>query len=54
MRLAGWRRLIRDHEELAQLESRNVGKPISGARGEITGVGLVFEYYAGAATKVFG
>jgi acyl-CoA reductase-like NAD-dependent aldehyde dehydrogenase len=51
-RLAG---LIRDHtEELAQLESRNVGKPISGARGEITGVGLVFEYYAGAANKVFG
>ena len=25
-------------EELAQLESRNVGKPITGARGEITGV----------------
>lgn len=47
--------LVRDHtEELAQLESRNVGKPISGARGEITGVGLVFEYYAGAANKLFG
>ena len=47
--------LIKDHtEELAQLESRNVGKPITGARGEITGVGLVFDYYAGAANKVFG
>ena len=34
-------------EELAQLESRNVGKPITGARGEITGVSLVFDYYAG-------
>ena len=47
--------LIKDHtEELAQLERRNVGKPISGARGEITGVGLVFDYYAGAANKIFG
>ena len=41
-------------EELAQLESRNVGKPISGARGEVTGASLVFDYYAGAANKVFG
>jgi acyl-CoA reductase-like NAD-dependent aldehyde dehydrogenase len=47
--------LIRGHtEELAQLESRNVGKPISGARGEIAGVAGVFEYYAGAANKIFG
>ncbi len=53
--LARLAELIRHHaEELAQLESRNVGKPISGARGEITGVGLVFEYYAGAANKLFG
>ena len=41
-------------EELAQLESRNVGKPISGARGEALAVSLVFEYYAGAANKHFG
>ena len=41
-------------EELAQLESRNVGKPISTARGEALAVSLVFEYYAGAANKVFG
>ena len=41
-------------EEPAQLESRNVGKPISGARGEALGVSLVFEYYAGAANKLFG
>jgi betaine-aldehyde dehydrogenase len=47
--------LIKEHtEELAQLESRNVGKPITGARGEITGVSLVFDYYAGAANKLFG
>jgi betaine-aldehyde dehydrogenase len=41
-------------EELARLESRNGGKPISGARGEILGASLVFEYYAGAANKVYG
>ncbi len=47
--------LVKQHlEELAQLETRNGGKPISGARGEILGVSLVFEYYAGAANKVFG
>ncbi|HYM53373.1 MAG TPA: aldehyde dehydrogenase family protein [Candidatus Dormibacteraeota bacterium] len=47
--------VIKDHiEELAQLESRNVGKPIRSARGEALAVSLVFEYYAGAATKLFG
>lgn len=47
--------LIKDHsEELAQLESRNVGKPINGARGEVIGASLVFDYYAGAANKIFG
>jgi betaine-aldehyde dehydrogenase len=47
--------LIKEHsEELARLESRNVGKPIGSARGEVIGASLVFEYYAGAANKVFG
>jgi betaine-aldehyde dehydrogenase len=47
--------LVKQHmEELAQLESRNVGKPIKSARGEAFAVSLVFEYYAGAANKVFG
>ena len=47
--------LVKEHtEELSQLESQNVGKPISGARGEITGVSLVLDYYAGAANKLFG
>ena len=44
----------KNSEELAQLESRNVGKPISGARGEVVGASLVFDYYAGAANKLFG
>jgi betaine-aldehyde dehydrogenase len=47
--------LVKQHlEELAQLESRNVGKPIKSARMEALAVSLVFEYYAGAATKIFG
>ena len=41
-------------EELARLESRNVGKPISGARGEVGMVAQVFHYYAGAVDKHFG
>jgi betaine-aldehyde dehydrogenase len=44
----------RNSDELAWLESRNGGKPIAGARGEIIGASLVFDYYAGAANKVFG
>ena len=41
-------------EELAQTETRNVGKPIKGSRMEALAVSLTFEYYAGAANKVFG
>ncbi len=53
--LAKFAALVKQHtEELAQLESRNVGKPINGARGEVTGASLVFDYYAGAANKLFG
>ena len=53
--LAKFAALIKDKsEELAQLESRNTGKPITSARGEIIGSSLVFDYYAGAATKIFG
>ena len=47
--------LVKQHtEELAQLETANVGKPITASRGEIVGVSLVLEYYAGAANKIFG
>jgi acyl-CoA reductase-like NAD-dependent aldehyde dehydrogenase len=41
-------------EELARIESRNVGKPIAGARGEVGMVAQVFHYYAGAVDKHFG
>jgi betaine-aldehyde dehydrogenase len=47
--------LVEEHgEELARLESRNVGKPIQGARGEVGMVAQVFHYYAGAVDKHFG
>jgi acyl-CoA reductase-like NAD-dependent aldehyde dehydrogenase len=47
--------LIRDHaEELATLEARNAGKPIGDARWEVGAAADVFEYYAGAANKLFG
>jgi len=42
------------NEELAQLEARNGGKPISAARGEMELVANVFEYWGGAATKIMG
>jgi betaine-aldehyde dehydrogenase len=41
-------------EELARIESRNVGKPISGARGEVGMVAQVFHFYAGAVDKHHG
>ncbi|MEO6325165.1 MAG: aldehyde dehydrogenase family protein [Thermoanaerobaculia bacterium] len=51
-RLAG---LVRDHvDELAGLESRNVGKPLGSARAEVLSAADCFEYYAGAVTKFGG
>jgi betaine-aldehyde dehydrogenase len=53
--LARLSQLTRDHlEELAQLESTNMGKPIGSARWEIGAVANVIEYYAGAANKIHG
>jgi acyl-CoA reductase-like NAD-dependent aldehyde dehydrogenase len=47
--------LVEEHgEELARIESRNAGKPIGGARGEIGMVGQVFHFYAGAVDKHYG
>jgi acyl-CoA reductase-like NAD-dependent aldehyde dehydrogenase len=41
-------------EDLATLEARNVGKPISDARGEVGMVADVFDYYAGAPERLLG
>ena len=47
--------LVEEHlEELALLETRNVGKPISDSRGEVGMVAEVFHFYAGAVDKHFG
>ena len=51
-RLAG---LIEDRaEELALLETRNVGKPISDSLAEVAMVADVFHFYAGAVDKHYG
>ncbi len=48
-------RTVRERaEELARLEARNVGKPISDARGEVAMVADVFDYYAGAPERLLG
>jgi acyl-CoA reductase-like NAD-dependent aldehyde dehydrogenase len=53
--LRGLATLVEEHgEELARIESQNVGKPISGARGEIGMVANVFHFYAGAVEKHYG
>jgi betaine-aldehyde dehydrogenase len=47
-------RLEDAHEELAQLEARNAGKPIGDARGEMQMVVDTFRYYAGAPERILG
>jgi acyl-CoA reductase-like NAD-dependent aldehyde dehydrogenase len=47
--------LVEEHgEELAHIESQNVGKPIAGARAEVAMVAEVFHFYAGAVDKHHG
>ena len=47
--------LVEEHgEELARIESQNVGKPIAGARSEVGMVAEVFHFYAGAVDKHHG
>src|SRR5437660_1103171 len=47
--------LVEEHrEELARIESQNVGKPIGGARAEVGMVAEVFHFYAGAVDKHHG
>src|SRR5206468_1771170 len=47
--------LVEEHrDELAQIESQNAGKPISGARGEVGMAADVLHFYAGAVDKHHG
>jgi acyl-CoA reductase-like NAD-dependent aldehyde dehydrogenase len=53
--LRGLATLVEENlEQLARIESANVGKPISGARGEVGMVAQVFHFYAGAVDKHYG
>ncbi len=46
---------VRDHaDELARLESLNVGKPLKEAKGDMYFVSRGFEYYAGLTDKIQG
>src|SRR5690606_4301594 len=48
-------RHIREHaEEWAELECRDVGKPMSQARADAEAAARYFEFYGGAADKVMG
>jgi acyl-CoA reductase-like NAD-dependent aldehyde dehydrogenase len=48
-------RLLRERRDaLAELETRDSGKALADARDEVEGAANTFEYYAGAATKLFG
>jgi aldehyde dehydrogenase (NAD+) len=52
MKLAGL--IAANHEELAQLEARDVGKSIKQARADVTVLSRYYEFYAGAADKTGG
>lgn len=52
VRIAGQ---IRDHAtELAELETRDQGKPLSQAKSDMEGAARYFEYFGGAADKIEG
>jgi aldehyde dehydrogenase (NAD+) len=46
--------IARDAESLAELEARDVGKPIRQARADAAACARYFEFYGGAADKVMG
>ena len=47
-------KVLDNAEELAQLEARDTGKPITTARNDIQVLARYFEYYGSAADKVHG
>jgi len=48
------RALLESADELALLECRDTGKPLSQARGDVVAAARYFAYYAGAADKIEG
>src|SRR5690625_2331175 len=47
-------KILENLDELADLESRDTGKTVSTARGDVTVLARYFEFYGGAADKVLG
>ena len=46
--------ILAHHDELADLEMRDCGKPVKQAKADATAVARYFEYYAGACDKLHG
>ena len=46
--------ILKNGEEIAQIEARDTGKPLSVARADVVAVARYFEYYGGAADKHHG
>ncbi len=46
--------ILKNPEEIAQIESRDTGKPVSVARADVVAVARYFEYFGGAADKHHG
>lgn len=46
--------ILDHHEELAQIEAADTGKPLSQARADVTVCARYFEFYGGAADKLHG
>src|SRR5512144_2244970 len=47
-------KVLDHHEELAQIEAKDTGKPMTTARNDIKVLARYFEFYGGAADKVHG
>jgi aldehyde dehydrogenase (NAD+) len=47
-------KVLEHEEELAQIEARDTGKPLSNARNDIKVLARYFEFYAGGADKLHG
>jgi len=48
------RSILEHHEELAQIESKDCGKPLKQARADATACARYFEFYGGAPDKLHG
>lgn len=46
--------ILKNAEQIAQIEARDTGKPMSVARADVVAVARYFEYYGGAADKLHG